>query len=60
MPQGPEDIAREQIDRMLIQSGWAVQDTKVVNLYARQGESIRELHKVGEDIRHDSIFDAKN
>jgi len=29
MPQGPEDIAREQIDRMLTQSGWAVQDAKV-------------------------------
>jgi hypothetical protein len=26
MPQGPEDIAREQIDRMLEQAGWAVQD----------------------------------
>jgi len=30
MPLGPEDIAREQIDRMLEQAGWA-QDTKAVN-----------------------------
>jgi hypothetical protein len=43
MPQGPEDIAREQIDRMLIQSGWAVQDAKAVNLYAKQGVAIREF-----------------
>ena len=43
MPLGPEDIAREQIDRMLIQSGWAVQDAKAVNLYAKQGVAIREF-----------------
>jgi len=29
MPQGPEDIACDQIDRMLISAGWAVQDAKV-------------------------------
>ncbi len=28
MPQGPEDIAREQIDRMLASGDWAVQDAK--------------------------------
>jgi type I restriction enzyme R subunit len=42
-PQGPEDIAREQIDRMLVSAGWAVQDTKAVNLYAKQGVAIREF-----------------
>jgi hypothetical protein len=40
MPQGPEDIAREQIDRMLVSAGWAVQDAKAVNLYAKQGVAI--------------------
>ena len=39
----PEDIAREQIDRMLEQAGWAVQDAKAVNLYAKQGVAIREF-----------------
>jgi len=39
----PEDIAREQIDRMLELSGWAVQDAKSVNLYAKQGVAIREF-----------------
>ncbi len=43
MPQGPEDIAREQIDRMLVSAGWAVQDAKAVNLYVKQGVAIREF-----------------
>ena len=43
MPPGPEDIAREQIDRMLVSAGWAVQDAKAVNLYAKQGVAIREF-----------------
>jgi type I restriction enzyme R subunit len=43
MPLGPEDIAREQIDRMLTSAGWAVQDAKAVNLYAEQGVAIRKF-----------------
>ena len=43
MPQGPEDIASEQIDRMLVSAGWAVQDAKAVNLYAKRGVAIREF-----------------
>ena len=43
MPPGPEDIAREQIDRMLEQAVWAFQDTKAVNLYAKQDVAIREF-----------------
>jgi type I restriction enzyme R subunit len=43
MPPGPEDIAREQIDCILMQAGWAVQDVKAVNLYAKQGVAIREF-----------------
>ncbi len=43
MPIGPEDIAREKIDQMLELSGWAVQDAKAVNLYAKQGVAIREF-----------------
>ena len=37
MPLGPEDIARENIDRMLEQAGWAVQDVKAVKLYFKIG-----------------------
>ena len=43
MSPGPEDIAREQIDRMLVSAGWAVQDAKAVNLYAKKGVAIREF-----------------
>ena len=43
MPLGPEDMAREQIDRMLVSAGWAVQDAKAVNLDAKQGAAIREF-----------------
>ena len=43
MPLGPEDIAREKIDRMLVAAGWVVQDAKAVNLYAKQGVAIREF-----------------
>jgi len=39
----PEDIAREQIYRMLEQAGWAVQDAKAVDLYAKQGVAIRDF-----------------
>ena len=39
----PEDQARENIDRMLEQAGWAVQDAKAVNLYAKQGVAICEF-----------------
>jgi type I restriction enzyme R subunit len=43
MPQGPEDIARETIDRMLTQAGWDVQDVRQANIYARHGVAIREF-----------------
>jgi type I restriction enzyme, R subunit len=39
----PEQSAREQIDRMLMQAGWVVQDAKAANLYAKQGVAIREF-----------------
>lgn len=39
----PEDIARELIDRMLEQAGWAVQNARAVNLYAKKRVAIREF-----------------
>jgi hypothetical protein len=42
IPQGPEDIAREQIDRMLVSTGWAVQDAKAVILYAIMTPMMKE------------------
>jgi type I site-specific restriction endonuclease len=43
MPANPEQAARENIDRLLIQAGWAVQDIKSTNLHAGQGVAIREF-----------------
>jgi len=43
MPLGPEDIAREQIEQMLVSAGWSVQDAKAVNQYAKQNVAIREI-----------------
>jgi type I restriction enzyme, R subunit len=42
MNQNPEQIARDQIDRMLEDSGWIVQGFKQKNLSAGRGVAIRE------------------
>ena len=39
----PEQQAREQIDRLLEQAGWAVQDVHSLNLSAARGVAIREF-----------------
>lgn len=39
----PEQQARVEIDRLLVQAGWAVQDMAAVNLHAAQGVAIREF-----------------
>lgn len=43
MPTKPEDRARHNIDRMLEESGWVVQDRSHFNLSAGRGVAIREL-----------------
>jgi type I restriction enzyme, R subunit len=43
MPANPEQAARESIDRLLTQAGWAVQDFKSTNLHAGPGVAIREF-----------------
>ena len=45
----PEDQARENIDRMLANAGWVVQDKSAANLTAGHGVVLRELSfKTGE------------
>jgi type I restriction enzyme R subunit len=45
----PEDKARENIDRLLTQCGWAVQDKGAANLAVSRGVAVRELSfKTGE------------
>ncbi|MDE2823501.1 MAG: DEAD/DEAH box helicase family protein, partial [Chloroflexota bacterium] len=39
----PEQQARVDIDRLLEQAGWAVQDKKAINLYASYGSAVREF-----------------
>ena len=39
----PEQRAREEIDRLLLAAGWAVQDMAAVNLHAARGVAIREF-----------------
>ena len=39
----PEQQAREQIDRLLEQAGWAVQDVHSLNLSAARGVAVREF-----------------
>jgi len=42
MNKTPEQIAREKIDQMLRQSGWAFQSRDSIDFSASQGEAIRE------------------
>lgn len=41
--QNPEQIARDKIDAMLRQAGWAVQDVKKINLNEKPGVAVREF-----------------
>lgn len=41
--QTAEQQARDQIDKKLIQAGWAVQDKKRLNLYESLGVAVREM-----------------
>ena len=40
--QNPEQIARDKIDELLIQSGWKVQDRKALNFNSGLGVAVRE------------------
>ncbi|MDO4803392.1 MAG: DEAD/DEAH box helicase family protein [Lachnospiraceae bacterium] len=43
MPKTPEQIAREAIDRRLIEAGWVIQDMDKINLSVSLGVAIREF-----------------
>jgi len=38
----PEQVARKNIDSMLTQVGWAVQDKDKINLHVSRGVAVRE------------------
>ena len=43
MPITPEDRARQNIDKLLCDAGWIVQDKRVANLSAGKGVAVREF-----------------
>jgi hypothetical protein len=43
MPITPEDRARENIDKLLTDAGWIVQDKRSTNLSAGRGVAVREF-----------------
>ncbi len=40
--QNPEQIARDKIDKMLVEAGWIVQEKTQINLHAGQGVAVKE------------------
>src|SRR5271157_798506 len=42
-PMNPEDRARQDIDRQLVQRGWVVQDKGQMNISAALGVAVREF-----------------
>ena len=43
----PEEKARQEIDRLLIAAGWAVQDLRELNLGGSSGVAVREFSVAG-------------
>lgn len=39
----PEQLARQEIDRLLTAAGWSVQDFKAANVHAARGVALREF-----------------
>jgi type I restriction enzyme, R subunit len=58
--QSPEELARENIDKLLTACGWKVQDRKSINLAAAQGVAIREaLLKDRDEVDYLLFVDGK-
>ena len=56
----PEELARENIDKLLTACGWEVQDRKSINLAAAQGVAIREaLLKDRDEVDYLLFVDGK-
>jgi len=56
----PEELARENIDKLLKACSWKVQDRKSINLAAAQGVAVREaLLKGGDEVDYLLFVDGK-
>ncbi len=42
VPLTPEQLAREEIDRQLTESGWEVQDYRSISIHSNLGVGVRE------------------
>jgi adenine-specific DNA-methyltransferase len=45
----PEELAREKIDKLLAECGWAIQNRSAINLFAARGVALREALLKGRD-----------
>lgn len=58
--QDPEQIARDNIDRQLIDCGWVIQDKKQINLNASPGVAIRKYYtQEGKQLDYALFVDGK-
>jgi type I restriction enzyme R subunit len=56
----PEEFARQKIDALLEQCGWAVQSRSGINLSAQRGVAVREaLLKGGDEVDYLLFVDGK-
>src|SRR5438045_4377297 len=56
----PEELAREKIDRLLIDCGWVIKDRRTINLSAAGGVALREaLLKDGDEADYLLFVDGK-
>ena len=53
--QNPEQKARDNIDKMLVETGWVVQSKKKVDLSAAKGVAVREYQSAGVRQKNDSL-----
>jgi type I restriction enzyme, R subunit len=47
--QSPEELAREKIDKLLVECGWTIQNRSTINLSAARGVALREALLKGRD-----------
>ena len=56
----PEELARENIDKLLTECGWIIQNRSTINLSAARGIAVREaLLKGGDEVDYLLFVDGK-
>ena len=57
--QNPEQIARDNIDKLLLQSGWVIQNKNQINLHNGTGQAVREYQTDTSPADYILFVDAK-